>query len=436
MKRGVVMGKSTGERMQFEGFEYHVNGSGTVSIDDFDLYAEEARIPAMINGLKVTTIEEAFADKSDLLSIEIPATVTTIKKDAFSCSPNLAHITVSQQNERYEVIDNVLFDKKAKELVLYPPGLEEAEYSIPEGILSIGDSAFEGCQSLERIEIPQSVRTINDWAFGDCSCLESIDIPDKVSFIGNNVFAGCMCLRNITVSPDNEDYAAIDNVLFNKKEKELVLFLDRLHETEYIVPKGIVSIGENAFGFCSNLVGIDLPVSLTTIKAKAFERCKNLKHIKISECVVTIGNEAFRGCSSLAEISVSPDNEHFAAINNVLFNKKDKELLLYPQGLSAREYIVPKGIVSIADEAFHSCINLFSVELPNTVTKIKSFAFQGCDNLKRIRIPDSVKEIDFWALSGCQEALMIVDRNSYAADFVKKNKYNYTYPDANDWLNS
>ena len=26
------MGKSTGERMQFEGFEYHVNGSGTVSM--------------------------------------------------------------------------------------------------------------------------------------------------------------------------------------------------------------------------------------------------------------------------------------------------------------------------------------------------------------------------------------------------------------------
>ena len=45
---------------------------------------------------------------------------------------------------------------------------------IPEGVTSIGPSAFYACSSLPSISIPSSVTSIGYWAFADCSALTEL----------------------------------------------------------------------------------------------------------------------------------------------------------------------------------------------------------------------------------------------------------------------
>lgn len=51
--------------------------------------------------------------------------------------------------------------------------------------------------------------------------------------------------------------------------------------------------------------------------------------------------------------------------------------------------------------AFHHCISLGSISIPNTITAIARNTFEGCDSLETVQIPDSVTSIGFAAFQGC-----------------------------------
>lgn len=69
--------------------------------------------------------------------------------------------------------------------------------TIPNSITSIGKSAFSFCSGLTSITILDGVTSIGDYAFGGCTSLTSIMIPDSVtSIVGNSVFYGC---SNLTI---------------------------------------------------------------------------------------------------------------------------------------------------------------------------------------------------------------------------------------------
>ncbi|MBQ6701918.1 MAG: leucine-rich repeat domain-containing protein [Clostridia bacterium] len=70
---------------------------------------------------------------------------------------------------------------------------------IPDSVTTIGDSAFEGCTSLTNITIPDSVTEIDQFAFNKCTSLTSITIPDSVTTIGWYAFYNCTSLTNITI---------------------------------------------------------------------------------------------------------------------------------------------------------------------------------------------------------------------------------------------
>lgn len=76
-------------------------------------------------------------------------------------------------------------------------------------VTSIGNSAFEGCNSLTSVEIPNSVTSIGGWAFWVCSSLTSVTIPNSVTSIGDEAFWGCDGLTNITYLGTIAQYSAI-----------------------------------------------------------------------------------------------------------------------------------------------------------------------------------------------------------------------------------
>ena len=64
-------------------------------------------------------------------------------------------------------------------------------------------------------------------------------------------------------------------------------------------------------------------------------------------------------------------------------------------------------VVKIDNDAFYSCRDLTSVEIPETVTSIGRNAFWGCSGLTSITIPSSVTTIGSGAFGGCKSLTTI-----------------------------
>lgn len=70
---------------------------------------------------------------------------------------------------------------------------------LPETITQLQGWAFNGCLKLQKINIPSSVWLINTCAFQSCHELEEINLEEGLEVIWNNAFAFCEKLRNITL---------------------------------------------------------------------------------------------------------------------------------------------------------------------------------------------------------------------------------------------
>jgi hypothetical protein len=86
---------------------------------------------------------------------------------------------------------------------------------VPNGVKSIGDYVFYGCNGLTSITIPNSVTYIGVNAFWGCTGLTSIMIPQNVTSIGNFAFSGCSNLTNVTVM--NGTPVAIKSYTFSNR---------------------------------------------------------------------------------------------------------------------------------------------------------------------------------------------------------------------------
>lgn len=314
----------------------------------------------------------------------------------------------------------------------------------------------------ELLEIPaeldgHAVTAIGGMAFRQCE-MKSVKIPDSVTAVGANPFANCALLSEILVSQDHPALAVIDGALFSKADKRLICYPNGLESTAYAVPQGIEIIGDWAFSQSGTLTNVSLPDSVTAIGDYAFARCEYLSAVTLPGRVASIGSGAFSWCyrlrdialpdsvselganpfaycASLAEISVSQDHPALAVIDGALFDKTDMRLICYPEGLEAEEYAVPEGTEAIGDGAFSANIRLNRVSLPESVTQLGSRAFALCANLEEIAIPESVTSIGEEAFYGCDRVTLFVMHGSYAAQYGAENDINYTYQDANSWLN-
>ena len=83
---------------------------------------------------------------------------------------------------------------------------------LPESVTTIGASAFRGCFSLTSVILPASVTTIGASAFSGCFSLTSVVIPDGVTVLAESVFSDCKSLTSIIIP---KSVTVIENNAFN-----------------------------------------------------------------------------------------------------------------------------------------------------------------------------------------------------------------------------
>ena len=356
----------------------------------------------------LTSIGDMAFSYCDLTSIIIPDSVTSIAGNAFNSCNDLTSINVDSNNKYYASEDGVLFNKDKSILIQFPEAKPAEEYVIPDGVTTIGNSAFEECESLTSITIPDSVTTIGDEAFYDCGSLTSIILPDGVTTIGDEAFYDCGSLTSI-ILPDG--VTSIGDSAFAKCERLTSITIpdgvtsignsafdscDNLTSitipdsvtsigddafwscdglTSITLPDSLTSIGNYAFSHCDSLTSITLPDSLTSIGDKAFSYCDGLTSITIPDSVTTIGKIPFSNCDNLPAINVESGNKYYASEDGVLFNKDKSVLLEFPVGKTVKEYYVPDSVTAIEDEAFAYCIHVSSIIVPDSVMSIGEDAF-------------------------------------------------------------
>ena len=285
--------------------------------------------------------DTAFSLCDSLTKIVIPDSVVSLGINPFYNCISLTEIIVSPEHPALTTLDGVLFDKTGTELICYPCGLPARSYAVPQGTISIGNSAFTGCESLTEVSIPEGVASIGNLVFASCDSLIRINIPDSAVSIGNNPFNYCDQLTEIQVSPNHPTLETIDGALFDKSEKRLIFYPRAFTAESYAVPQGTLAIDDTAFSGCTSLREIVLPDGLISIGEYAFTSCTSLCSINIPDSVASISKGAFHNCASLTDLAI-PDSVTF--IDDGAFTKCNALTLTVSPGSYAESYAKESGI--------------------------------------------------------------------------------------------
>jgi len=139
----------------------------------------------------------------------------------------------------------------------------------------------------------------------------------------------------------------------------------------------VTEIERSAFVNCINLTGITLGDKLERINSQAFNRCVNLKTITIPKSVTVINPSFVDNCTALESIIVDADNTVYMNNDGIVYTKiAPISLVKYPAGKQESTFVIPSFVEELASFSFHSCVNLQSITIPNTLTTVSDGAFR------------------------------------------------------------
>ena len=414
-------------------FTYSLDDDGNATITGYTGNVSALVIPDEIDGHKVVKLGNGvFKKHQEIVSAQIPDSITSISASAFRDCSNLENVNlpknlISIGNRAFfncVSIRNIYIPKTLVEVDTYGwnwwypfegcSNLEKVEFE--EGITQIPTGIF-GDTGLKEVEIPDTVTSIGERSFADCTKLEKIIFSEKIETINGRAFLGCSSLKSVSLpdsitSMDTEIFSGCTSLSSVKLPNKCVNITSSTFEgctslTEITLPDTVTTIQDHAFKNCTALKTINWSKSITDIQSYAFENCDALTKLDIPNTVTNIGTGAFYECGGFTDIAV-PNS--VKSLGSKVFENCD----------ALTDVKLGTGITQIPTSCFEHCDVLPSVVLPYRISKVGDNAFKNCVELTEITIPRATTSISTSAFSYPAKMTVYGISGTYAETFANQ----------------
>lgn len=331
-------------------FDYEIK-NGKIEITGRRRVIKNLVIPKEILGYPVVAISDyAFAHNSELKTITLLGNVETIGEGAF---------------EYCDTLETVILNDE---------------------VITIKDSAFEGCKSLKSVKFSKKLESIGQGAFVDCLKLKEVELGKSIKQIGGGAFENCTSLEKVIINGNVETISPYT-------------FFYCINLKSAYLGNNLKKIGESAFEDCRSLEIINFNGNIDTLETNAFSCCYKLKSIQLGNNLKRIGRAAFENCISLESVN----------------------------GYGDIKINLPDNIEVIESSAFSGCESIKEIAFPSSVKELGEYVFWGCSNLKKITIPDSIVKIGVSCFSECGELTEIIVNNNIKREVANNIFYGSIY---------
>ena len=400
----------------------------------------------------VTAIREYAFNPSrtitNVSSVFIPATVTSIGPFAFRCCKFLATVTFAEGSQ-LKSIGALAFSGTTPAHPIF------TEIQIPDSVESIGDSTFNYCTNLSSIRLPSNLKVLNTTMFSYCTALSDVFLPVSLTKIQSGIFSGCYNLTNIHYDGSMAQWSKINtsngflgdshpSLVTGDYTAQFISVRDDAYpppktvtitkytgtESTVILPSTISSwpvtkIGEDALKDNTTITSVTIPASVTEIGSNAFAGCTNLTSVHYagnwSNLTIQSGNPAVQDAANeqLFDFEFTLNNTAVIVIRykgtaadvTIPSRYKGKPVTMIDHAAffnsAVTSVTIPDSVTSISDDAFVNCPQLTNISIPNSVTHIGFSAFHSCRSLKSITLPSSLSTISEALFLGCSQLTTI-----------------------------
>ncbi|MBU1093514.1 MAG: leucine-rich repeat domain-containing protein [Firmicutes bacterium] len=342
-------------------------------------------IPDHIQGYLVNEISLRAFENSQFIEVEIPNSVQLIDFYAFANSAALEK--VSFYGEYQGFLEEMISQSQYDEIVDANMGscsitigsIESGTYTLSLGCpisevvsiesITLGGITYHSYQVIldYRFYTEPNHIVIRDYAFSSCESLTTIEFPSRLASFNPRILDSSPNITDVSFD-ENDEYRVINQVVYSENDTFLVYYPSGLLAENYIIPSGVIEIGELAF------------------------YSQHLKLIEIPGSLYDIAGDAFKEISSLEAFAIYEESTRFLTIDGVLFNYWE-DLVSYPVNKTGTHYILPVETRSISQYAFANNRNLETIDLGENLYVIGGYAFMGAEKLTVLDIPASTTHI-------------------------------------------
>ncbi|MBR1392268.1 MAG: leucine-rich repeat protein [Ruminococcus sp.] len=369
-------------------FEYELlgiitEGDYTYTADEYDEVTilkysgsdTKVTVPDTLGGMPVTIISSnAFADNAKITEVTLPASVESIRTDAFKNCPALTKLVLEGQHVSMSyscgagILDSEDYSKTNKSFRIYGRynNYSSKNYAEEYGFDYIVTDVFMSGDF--EVVYDDSYNTPYLHIIGYKGSDSVVTVPAKidgipVSMVAYDTFGSNESITELIFEEGIREIYGSYNLLPNLKKVTL--------------PGSQMYLSWNAFSGCENLEEVILGDGIENISYMAFSGCPKLKKLTVPESVTFIAWNALEGTPFIEELRKA--NNGLAILNGILFN-----------GVEAKgDVVIPKTVKVISPYAFIES-SLTSVEITGDLEMLPYGTFMNCTQMKKAVIRGNV----------------------------------------------